>query len=284
MRPGVDVVVPFRGGDRELDGLRARLAPLALGEDDTLVVVDNTPGEARPGTLHAPEVATPGFARNRGAERGRAEWLVFLDADVAPRADLLDRYFDPPPADRTGALAGGVTDAEAPPAAPAAARFAHIRGLMAQDNTFTWGEWSFAQTSNAAFRREAFESVGGFREHIRAAEDADLTYRLRAEGWELERRECAAAVHLSRDSVRQLARQQLLHGAGGAWLDRQYPGSVPRRRWPGLLWWGLRSTTAGVARAAGRRDRDAAIRALLDPVEVFAYELGRRRSNERPRP
>ena len=282
MRPSADVVVPFAGGDVELADLRARLDRLELAEGDTLQVVDNTPGPPRGGTLHAPQIRTPAYARNRGAAEGGAEWLVFLDSDVTPAPDLLDRYFDPPPGERTAVLAGGVADAEAPPGAPAAERFAHIRGLMAQDNTFTWDEWSFAQTSNAAFRRAAFEAVGGFRETIRAAEDADLTYRLKAEGWELERRDGARAVHRSGGGVRGLMRQQLIHGAGGAWLDRTWPGSVPRRRWPGLVWWGATSSAAGLARAAWRRDRDTAIRAVLDPVEVFSYELGRSRSNERP--
>jgi GT2 family glycosyltransferase len=177
-----------------------------------------------------------------------------------------------------------VVDEPVPPGAPAAARYAHVRGLMSQDNTLGWGEWAFAQTANCACRREAFDAVGGFREDIRAAEDADLTYRLREAGWELERRDRARVVHLSRASVRDLARQLMVHGAGGAWLDREYPGSVPPKRWPGLLWWCTRSAAGGLAEAARTRDRDPALVGLLGPVENVAYELGRRRRNERPRP
>ena len=280
MRPSVDVVVPFAGDRDDLEELQDWLAELRLGEHDTILVVDNDPGPARAGTLHAPEIPTPAYARNRGAAEGDAEWLVFLDSDVEPSPDLLDRYFDPPPGERTAILAGGVVDRE-PAFGRAVERFAHIRALMSQDNTFTWDEWSFAQTSNAAVRRKAFDAVGGFREGIRAAEDADLTYRLRAAGWEVERREHARAEHLSHRRVRDLVRQQLLHGAGGAWLDERYPGSVPRRRWPGTLWWAARSSMTGLARAALRRDRDLAIRSVFDPVEVIAYEIGRTRSNER---
>src|SRR5207247_11184859 len=68
------------------------------------------------------------------------------------------------PGERTALLAGGVRDEEVPAGARAAARYAHIRGLMSQDTTHRFGEWNFAQTSNAACRREAFEAVGGFRE------------------------------------------------------------------------------------------------------------------------
>src|SRR3954463_12906625 len=111
-RRPVDVVVPFRGSPAELEELRGRLGALELGDGDTLVLVDNTPGQ---GPAADSEVPTPGYARNRGAQRGSADWLVFLDADVAPSPDLLDRYFDPAPGERTALLAGGVLDQAVPP-------------------------------------------------------------------------------------------------------------------------------------------------------------------------
>jgi len=174
-----------------------------------------------------------------------------------------------------------VIDEPVPRGGPAAARYAHLCGLMSQDNTFGWDDWSFAQTANALCRREAFEAAGGFREDIRAAEDADLTYRLKAAGWRVERRETASVIHLSRTSLRGFVGQQLRHGAGGSWLDRQYPGSVPSKRWPGLLWWGVRSAVGGIAGAAWRRDRDQAIRAVFAPLHNISYEFGRSLANER---
>ena len=280
----MDVVVPFRGAPAELDALRASLARLRLGPSDSIVVVENTPGAAPPEgpipVLVAGDTHTPGYARNRGAALGDADWLVFTDADTVPAPDLLDRYFDPLPAERTALLAGGVVDEPVPPRGPPVARYAHIRGLMGQENTFRFGEWSFPQTANAACRRAAFDEVGGFREDIRAAEDADLTFRLKAAGWGVERREAASVVHRSRQTVRGLIAQNLCHGAGGAWLNRQYPGSLPPRRRAGLLWWAVRSASAGLVSAAVSRDRDRALRALFDPLDEVAYEFGRSLSNE----
>jgi len=270
MRPAVDVVVPFRGDQAELDELKARLERLRLSEGDTLVVLDNT--------------VTPGYGRNRGAEQGSAEWLVFIDADVMPEPDLLDRYFDPPPEAKTAVIGGGVLDEPVPRDAPFVARYVHLCAFMHQDNTFGWDDWSFAQTANAAVRREAFDAVGGFREDIRAAEDADLCIRLKHAGWKLERREPASVVHSSRTSVLGFARQRMVHGAGGAWLDRQYPGAVPRKRWAGLIWWALRFSATRLARAVRHRDRDQLVWALLAPVENLAYEAGRRRGNQLPPP
>lgn len=287
-RPRVDVVVPFRGERTVLDALSKRLAAVALGPGDTLTIVDNTPGRGS-GTegniVRESALGTPAYARNRGAERGEAEWLVFLDADVTPPLDLLDRYFDPRPRERSAVLAGGLRDERAGPGSPAVARYAYLSSAMSQDNTLEYGpEWGFAKTANAAFRRTAFDAVGGFRDSLRAGEDADLTYRLRAAGWELERREHAAVVHASRTTAAALALQWLGFGSAGAWLDREYPGSFPARRRPGLVWWGARFVMKGVAGALRRRDRDAALRAVFEPLEQLSYEFGRSIPNERPLP
>ena len=284
-RPTVDVVVPFHGDAAERERVLARLAALELRAGDSVLLVDNTPGrQSADGAIpviHASGRETPGFARNRGTAEGSGEWILFLDADVVPPPDLLDRYFDPPPAERTGLLGGGVTDEEVPPDAPLAARYAYLRELMSQEDTFGLGERGFPKTANAAVRRAAFEEVGGFREEIRAAEDADLTYRLRAAGWDVERREEARVTHLSRRTARALLAQKLRHGAGAAWLERHYPGVYPPRRRPGLVWWALRHMTKGLLAAARTRDRDKAAWAVFDPLELLAVEFGRSLSNER---
>jgi mycofactocin glycosyltransferase len=285
-RPAVDVVVPFRGSPAELGEVRERLTALRLRDGDSVVVVDNTPGHGSSDgpvpVVGAAEVETPAYARNRGAAEGKADWIVFIDADAVPAEDLLDRYFDPPPRERTGLLAGGVLDQAVPRDARPAARYAYLRGLMGQENTMDFGEWSFPQTANVACRRVAFEEVGGFRENIRAAEDADLTWRMKAAGWGLEQRENAVAVHLSRETARSLVRQKLQHGAGGQWLYRHYPHALQPRRRPGLVWWSVRHFTANLVTAARTRDRDYAIRAVFDPLEHLTYEVGRLLDNERP--
>ena len=281
----MDVIVPFRGSTEALGRLRERLAALSVRPGDSVLVVDNTPGPPREGALHAPEIPTPAYARNRGVAQGAAEWLVFCDADTRPRPDLLDRYFDPPPEPRTGLIGGGVIDEEVTPDAPAVARYAYLRGVMDQKGTFDFGdEWGYPKTANVACRRAAFEEVGGFREGIRAAEDADLAYRLKAAGWEIERREGAAVVHASRTTLRGLVTQQALWGAGGAWVHQRYPGSVPLVGRAGLIRWALRAGLGGLVNAARRRDRDAAILAVFRPLEALAWELGRLLPNERPVP
>jgi GT2 family glycosyltransferase len=288
MRPSIDVVVPFAGSSAALRALVARLGALERDDGDTVVVVDNRarPGEVvavPPGVVVLPAAERAGsyYARNRGAAAGDAPWLLFLDADVDPPAGLLDGYFAPDPSERTAVLAGAVVD-EPPEDGGTAVRYAWLKNAMSQETTLAHGRWAFAQTANCAVRREAFEAVGGFRGEVRSGGDADLCYRLAAAGWKLERRPEAAVVHRNRATVPGLLRQRARHGAGAAWLNREHPGSFPRRRWAGLAWWATKRAAAGTA-ALARGDRDAALLGLLDGPAVWAFELGRLLPN-RPNP
>jgi hypothetical protein len=279
-RPAADVVLPFFGDDAHLERVAERLGALTLGPGDTVTIADNRPGaltreHGGVRILGAGERQTSYHARNRGAAQGSAPWLVFLDADVLPPADLLDTYLAQPVDDSVGVLAGTVVD-EAPDAGShsVAARYAWLKSSMSQEVTLGHGQWAFAQTANAAVRRAAFAAVGGFEEGVRSGGDADLCFRLRAAGWSLERRVEAAVVHRNRATVGRMLAQRARHGAGAAWLGRRWPGALPRRRWPGLAWWSTRRAAQGLL-AAARGRRDDAILGLLDGPAVWAFELGR---------
>jgi GT2 family glycosyltransferase len=249
----------------------------ALGAE-RLVVVDNgaqaPPDDPR--VLHAPQRPSSYFARNRGAEVGDAEWIVFLDDDTEPDADLLERYFVPLPDDRTAVLAGAVRD-EAPEdvdSLPLAARYAALQAPMDQSNTLGHGKWAYAQTANAAVRRAAFEQVGGFEERVRSGGDADLCFRLREAGWDLEERPFAVVTHRNRTTLRALARQRARHGAGAAWLHALYPGSFPSDRGPKRIVRSLRQLgRAALDRLRG--DRDAATVGFVGFVFHWSFEIGR---------
>ena len=286
-----DIVVPFHGSQAGFERLIERLRAIDFEGSASLTVVDNRPaarspiaageGVAGPAIVPAPERQSSYFARNRGAATGTAEWIVFLDADVLPPGDLIPRYLATDLAPEVGVLAGGVVDE--PPGerlselSPAVA-YAHLRGHMSQSNTMTGGDWEYAQTANCAVRRDAFEQVGGFEEEARSGGDADLCFRLVRAGWRIEERADVAVIHRSRRTLRDLLRQRARHGSGAAWLDRRYPGSFPRARYPGLLAWSLGRTLAALGLIV-RGDREAAIEAGVEPLSAWAFELGRLVSN-----
>jgi GT2 family glycosyltransferase len=290
-RPAVDVVVPFAGGEGAFKAVLERVRRLGLRPGDRVVVVDNRPGSdhgAKPldeqrVVLGASEQRSSYYARNRGAELGEGDWLIFFDADVDPPQDLLDRYFTRSPAERTAVLAGSIVDRTADSRArpTVAERYQQLRHSMSQEQTVERGSWSYAQTANCAVRRTAFEEVGGFVEEIRSGGDADLCFRLRAAGWELEPRPEAEVGHHTRRDLLAFLRQRARHGSGAAWLERRHPGSSPRGHLMRLGAWALTSELGAVWRLA-RRDRDAALLAAVTPLSAWAFQLGRLVPNRPP--
>lgn len=290
-RPNVDVVVPFAGSGDQLRQLLAHMATIALAPGDTLTLVDDrrtrpplpavtAASGTRPTVIATGERRGSYHARNQGAGRGTAPWLLFLDADVRAPADLIERYFADPPAADVAVLAGAVLDEPPGSSARPATRYAWLRSSMSAEPLLARGRWAYAQTSNCVVRRAAFEAVGGFRE-VHSGGDADLCYRLRGAGWSMAGRPEAAVTHRNRDRVRAMLSQRARHGAGAAWLEREHPGAVPRRSRLGLMAWSTRRALSGVV-ALARHDRDQALLGLLDGPAVWAFELGRLLPNRAP--
>jgi glycosyltransferase involved in cell wall biosynthesis len=281
MRAATDVVEPFNVRAEDLTSLLARLARLRLRDGDTITVADNTREGVAAHAAPAPGIRIVGvperqssyYARNRGAAVGAAPWLVFIDADVVPPPELLDRYLARTPADDVAVLVGGVRDV-AGDDETLVGRYARLSRLLDQSNTLRPG-WPYAQTANCAVRRTAFDDVNGFVDDIRSGGDADLCFRLRERGWRLETRTEATVEHRSRSRLSGLLAQRTRHGSGAQWLTDRYPGFVAARpSWPGLVG----RVLSGVLRsgiAIARGDRDEALIRALNPLTRLAFEIGR---------
>lgn len=271
-------MAPFKGSLEDRREVLGRLVALNLGDRDSVVLVDNGP-DPRPPTssvVYAPEIHSSYYARNRGAERGGADWILFIDADVFPPSDLLDRYFAATVAEDVGLLAGAVEDEQPVPGErlSPASRYTAAKASMGQHNTMGNSETGYAQTANCAIRRSAFEQIGGFRSDIRSGGDADLCFRLRSSAWRLESRPEAAVTHRNRTTLRALARQRARHGSGAAWLNQEHPGSFPPARSLGKVKWSGQELR-GALRGAVRGDRDDVVLACIDVVSHWAFEFGR---------
>lgn len=271
----VSVVVPFLGSARDARVAVWALRALSTGPDDEVILVDNTPGHVLAGidaeSIHvvgASARQTAFFARNVGAERARGEWLLFLDADCRPPADLIERYLDPPPPDGVAIVAGELVGDPGQDAI--AARWARSRRGPIASHHLTLGPFPAGVTGNVLIRRSAFESVGGFDDRVRSDADVELCWRLQEAGWEFVYRPEALVVHRDPESISGVVRQAVGYGAGRRWTNRRWPGSGGR---PPLLVPLVRSLGGGLVWAV-RGELELAAFKLLDGLAALASWWG----------
>ncbi len=160
-----------------LRGLHAAAA--SLGEPYEIVVVDDASTDAT-AALAAAEGARVvavahrkiSAARNAGAAEARGELLVFVDADTQVPGAVLRSAVS---AVRSGAVGGG-----------ARGRFEGPISLYARVLALAW-LWlqrlsSLAMGCFLFCTRQAFDAAGGFDERLYAAEDVELSSRLKRLG------------------------------------------------------------------------------------------------------
>ena len=266
--PAFDVVVPTLGRP-SLQSLLEALGRSTGPRSGRVVVVHDGPRRSQPRLPRLPsdlsvEVATgtasgPAAARNVGWRACRAEWVAFLDDDVVPDRDWLQRL-----ADDLSAAGPEVA------ASQGRLRVPLPRGRRPTDweRNVAGLESARWATADMAYRRSALAQVGGFDERFPRAfrEDADLALRVVAAGYRIEqgRRTAAHPVRPAGPwvSVRLQAGNaddalmRALHGRG--WHER---AGAPRGRLPAHV-----AVTAaalvGLAGAVRRRPAPARLGAL----------------------
>ncbi len=283
-RPAVSLVIPFRGERGAVQRLSAAISALDLGEDDEVVVADNSDSGAAAGVVRSGgEAVADGsevrvvqataerssyHARNAGAAAARAGWLLFVDADCAPAPGLLSAYFARPIPDRCGAVAGQILGD--PRQRSLAARYARSRHLFDHAKGLIRPEDGGAAAGNLLVRRTVFDQLGGFTEGIRSGGDLDLCHRLRLTGWSLEFRPAALVYHRHRETLFSLWGAVARYGAGARWLNERYPGTSTR--WPLIS--GLLGTARDVARLGAGAQGEAALYRALDGLGLVAHNVG----------
>lgn len=171
-------------------------------------------------------------ACNRAVTHGSGDAVVMMNNDIDARPDFLERLVAPLEADaRVGSVAGLLV-------APGERRVDSF-GLVADRTLSAFPRWGGALPSRAeganpvltgpagaaaAFRRRAWEDVGGLDERIFAyMEDFDLALRLRIAGWEAAAAPDAVAVHIgSATNVHRSPVQRRNGGFGRGYVVRRY--------------------------------------------------------------
>ena len=274
-RPSISVVVPFRGDRAAAGRLATALHSLDLGDDDEVIVADNSASGAaghlagdRIQVVRATRERSAYHARNEGARIATGDWLLFLDADCRPASGLLDAYFAEPIADGCGAIAGQILGE--PDQASFTARYARSRHLFDHADGLIRAEGGGAAAGNLLVRRSAFGALGGFTEGIRSGGDIDFCRRLAAGGWRLDFRPLALVHHRHRANMPSLLGAIARYGAGARWLNERYPGSSPP--WP--LRYGLITTARDISTRLHQRQVEEAVFRGVDCLGLVAHRVG----------
>jgi N-acetylglucosaminyl-diphospho-decaprenol L-rhamnosyltransferase len=236
----IDVVVPvFDQYSLTCDCLR-HLARQTVAH--RVIVVDDGSSDGTPERLRQewPEVtvielgSNHGYTRavNGGVSAGDGEYVVLLNNDVQLRPDCLDRLIAPLRADlRIGSAAAVMLapdertiDSVGVTADATLAGFARLQGRPASAAASREPVLAGPEGTAGAYRRAAWEQVGGLDERIRAyMEILDLALRLRAAGWKTASAPEAVGTHLGSSTFgRRSATQRRLAGFSRAYLLRRY--------------------------------------------------------------
>jgi N-acetylglucosaminyl-diphospho-decaprenol L-rhamnosyltransferase len=212
-----------------------------------VIVVDNGSSDDTVARLRAawPNVQVVHFDDNRGfpeacnggVAAGSGEVVVLLNNDVDCHPDFLERLIVPLHDPSVGSVAslmlqpgGGRIDCIGLSADSVLAGFPRLQGLPADCAHDPRPVLAGAAGAAAAYRRAAWEQVGGLDETIVAyMEDFDLALRLRMAGWRSVAEPEAVGVHLgSATNGHRSSWQRLQGGFGRGYVLRRY-GLLRRR-------------------------------------------------------
>lgn len=160
--------------------------------DDTPQLLGKLRGQ-HPGLIRVvrTEHKGPGPARNAGAAVARGKYLLFIDDDATAPPNWIADMLRLRKEHDCAVLCGGIQpySIESP-----IERYLHYRMMTALGHKPR--EIKSAPTGNLLIERSLFEAAGGFRDLVLpAAEDWDLSYRLRRQGARICYDPAAAVVH-----------------------------------------------------------------------------------------
>lgn len=233
----IDVVILTFHSSAMIDRCLEHLA--RQSREHRVIVVDNGSGD---GTVERLQAAWPdatvvglvenvGFSRgvNHGAGLGTGDAIVCLNDDVEAEPEFLERLVAPLEADAgVGAVAGlllmpdgASVDGFGVEADVTLMGYNRLRG---KDPSAAAGVLAAPSGGAAAYRRSAFEAVGGFDEALFSySEDLDLGLRLRAAGWRMAEAPGARGIHLGGASWGRVPAARRARGAfGRGFLLRRY--------------------------------------------------------------
>ena len=179
----------------------------SLGWGSELIVCDNNSTDRTAETARAGGAAVVfepinqiGRARNSGAAAATGDWLVFIDADSHPNARLFGEVAC---CIQSGTCLAGGSSVKLDGDYPLASWIARLWNAISRAGCLLAGSFIFCEAA-------AFRAIGGFSQELFAAEEIDLSRRLKLRARETGKR----IVILHRHPIVTSARKLRLYTMG----------------------------------------------------------------------
>jgi mycofactocin glycosyltransferase len=230
--PLVSIIIPARDQTSDLADCLASLAELDYPEErrETIVVDDGSKKDVsriltsdKFRIIRLENSRGPAAARNTGAGKAGGDILAFLDADCVAGERWLSETVPFFNAAGIGAAGGRVEG------------FYQKRFLDRYEETFSSLNMGnrlilegksnatfYVPTANLLVKRDAFQSLGGFREDMRTGEDVDFCWRLRDSGRALLYAPFGAVAHKHRRRLDRMLARRAHYGMSEAPLYRAH--------------------------------------------------------------
>ncbi len=214
----ISVIIPVHNGGSSFRQCLSSLSNLANVYEIIIVADGDTDGSGSVAeefdvkVLRTSSRKGPAYARNFGASVAKGDILLFIDADVTIKPDIINRIqavFECEP--DLSALIGSYDDT------PGATNFLsqyknlfhHYTHQTANEEAFTfWG-------ACGAIRRQVFQHLGGFDESYRqpSIEDIELGDRIKGAGYRIRLCKDLQVKHLKRWNTLSLLKAEIFYRA-----------------------------------------------------------------------
>ena len=226
------VIIPAFNAENTIDTtLQSLLAQENAGDFEIIVVDDGSTDRTAEIVgkyavkLIRKENGGPASARNLGVKKSSAEIVLFTDSDCIPANDWIQKMIEPFRDENVSGVKGVYISRNKSLIARIIQLEFEERYLMLKKQK----DIDFVDSYSAAFKKTAFQSVGGFDTSFPKAdnEDVDLSYKLAGAGYKMVFQPEAVVEHLGHpSSLKRYIKVKFSRGFWRTAVYKRHPGKA----------------------------------------------------------